>query len=85
MAADDGEVIFAGSYGGYGNTIIVSHGGGISTQYSHLSRILVAEGKKVLKGDKIGLVGSTGISTGPHLHFGVIKDGQVVSPWNWLK
>jgi len=85
LAADNGEVIFAGSYGGYGNTIIVSHGGGISTQYSHLSKILVGVGKKVLKGDKIGLVGSTGWSTGPHLHFTVIKDGQVVSPWNWLK
>lgn len=85
LAADDGEVIFSGVYGGYGNTIILSHGGGISTQYSHLSKILVGEGKKVLKGDKIGLVGSTGISTGPHLHFGVIKDGQVVNPWNWLK
>jgi murein DD-endopeptidase MepM/ murein hydrolase activator NlpD len=85
LAVDDGEVIFSGSYGGYGNTVIVSHGGGISTQYSHLSKLLVAEGKKVLKGDKIGLVGSTGWSTGPHLHFGVIKDGQVVNPWNWLK
>jgi len=85
LAADDGEVIFAGSYGGYGNTIIVSHGGGISTQYSHLSKILVSVGKQVLKGDKIGLVGSTGLSTGPHLHFTVIKDGQAVSPWNWLK
>lgn len=85
LAADDGEVIFAGSYGGYGNTIIVSHGGGISTQYSHLSKILVGVGKKVLKGDKIGLVGSTGWSTGPHLHFSVIKNGEYVSPWNWLK
>jgi len=85
LAADDGEVIFAGSYGGYGNTIIVSHGGGISTQYSHLSKILVGVGKQVIKGDKIGLVGSTGLSTGPHLHFSVIRDGQAVSPWNWLK
>jgi len=85
VAADDGEVIFAGAYGGYGNTIIISHGGGISSQYSHLSKILVSAGKKVLKGDKIGLVGSTGLSTGPHLHFTVIKDGQAVSPWNWLK
>ncbi|GAQ25774.1 murein hydrolase activator EnvC family protein [Tepidanaerobacter syntrophicus] len=85
VAADDGEVIFAGSYGAYGNTIIVSHGGGISTQYSHLSRILVAEGKKVSKGDKIGLVGSTGWSTGPHLHFGVIKNGEVVNPLDWVK
>ncbi|MDD4569794.1 MAG: peptidoglycan DD-metalloendopeptidase family protein [Tepidanaerobacteraceae bacterium] len=85
LAVDDGEVIFSGSYGGYGNTVIVSHGGGISTQYSHLSKLLVAEGKKVLKGDKVGLVGSTGWSTGPHLHFGVIQNGEVVNPWNWLK
>ena len=82
LAVDDGEVIFSGVNGGYGNTIILSHGGGISTQYSHLSKLLVPEGKKVLKGEKIGLVGSTGISTGPHLHFGVIKDGQVVQPLN---
>lgn len=85
VASDDGEVIFAGSHGGYGNTIIISHGGGISTQYSHLSKILVSKGKTVLKGDKIGLVGSTGWSTGPHLHFGVIVNGQTISPWNKLR
>jgi len=85
LASDDGEVIFAGWYGAYGNTVIVSHGGGISTQYSHLSKILVSQGKKVLRGDKVGLIGSTGVSTGPHLHFGVIVDGKTISPWNKLK
>jgi murein DD-endopeptidase MepM/ murein hydrolase activator NlpD len=85
VAADDGEVIYAGYYGGYGNTIIVDHGGGISTLYAHLSKILVGEGQSVKRGERIGLVGSTGISTGPHLHFEVRKDGQHVSPWNWVK
>lgn len=85
VAADDGQVIFAGSYGGYGYTVIVDHGGRISSQYSHLSRILVSKGQSVKKGQKIALVGSTGFSTGPHLHFTVLKSGQSVSPWNWLR
>ena len=85
LASDDGEVIFAGWYGAYGNTVIVSHGGGISTQYSHLSKILVSQGKKVLKGDKVGLIGTTGVSTGPHLHFTIIVNGEPISPWNKLK
>ncbi|AYO31176.1 peptidase M23 [Biomaibacter acetigenes] len=85
VAADDGVVIYTGWYGGYGNTIIIDHGDKISSRYSHLSKILVNDGEKVKKGDKIGLVGSTGWSTGPHLDFGVIKDGQHVNPWNWLK
>lgn len=85
VAADDGQVIYAGSYGGYGITVIIDHGGQISTQYSHLSKILVSNGQSVSKGDKIGLIGSTGWSTGPHLHFSVIQNGQQVSPWNWLK
>ena len=85
VAADDGVVIYTGWYGGYGNTIIVDHGGGISTQYSHLSKILVENGEKVSKGDEIGLVGSTGLSTGPHLHFTVRKNGELANPWNWLK
>jgi len=85
VAADDGIVIYTGWYGSYGNTIIVDHGGSISTQYSHLSKILVENGAKVNKGDEIGLVGSTGLSTGPHLHFTVRKNGELANPWNWLK
>jgi murein DD-endopeptidase MepM/ murein hydrolase activator NlpD len=85
VSANNGVVIYAGSYGGYGNTIIVDHGGGMSSMYAHLSKILVKNGAEVKKGDKIGLVGSTGWSTGPHLHFGVMKNGQYTNPWNYLK
>ncbi|TYP57795.1 murein hydrolase activator EnvC family protein [Thermosediminibacter litoriperuensis] len=85
VAADDGVVIYAGYYGGYGYTVIVDHGGGISTLYAHLSKILVSEGQKVKRGERVALVGSSGYSTGPHLHFEVRKNGQHVNPWNWLK
>jgi murein DD-endopeptidase MepM/ murein hydrolase activator NlpD len=85
VAANNGKVIYAGAYGGYGNTIIIDHGGGISSLYAHLSKILVKNGDQVKKGGKIGLVGSTGWSTGPHLHFGVMKNGQHTNPWNYLK
>ncbi|HHY04610.1 MAG TPA: M23 family metallopeptidase, partial [Thermoanaerobacterales bacterium] len=64
---------------------IIDHGGQVSTQYSHLSNISVSNGTKVNKGDVVGLVGSTGWSTGPHLHFTVYKNGQHASPWNWLR
>ncbi|MGB9977065.1 murein hydrolase activator EnvC family protein [Thermovenabulum sp.] len=85
VAADDGVVIYTGWYGGYGNTVIIDHGGSISTLYAHLSKINVQEGDKVKKGSKIADVGSTGFSTGPHLHFEVRKEGQHVNPWDWLR
>ncbi len=85
VAANNGVVIYTGYYGGYGNTIIIDHGGGMSSLYAHTSKILVKNGTEVKKGDQIGLVGSTGWSTGPHLHFGVMKNGQHTNPWNYLK
>lgn len=79
-AADGGTVVMAGWYGGYGKTVQVKHDDGTITQYSHLSWWDVNEGDTVAQGQEIGLVGSTGNSTGPHLHLGVIKDGNYVDP-----
>jgi murein DD-endopeptidase MepM/ murein hydrolase activator NlpD len=79
-AAEGGTVIFAGWYGGYGNTVIINHGGGITTLYAHTSKLFVNEGQTVQPGDAIAAVGSTGLSTGPHLHFEVRQDGEPVDP-----
>ncbi len=83
-AAEDGTVILAGSNGGYGNCVILDHGGGISTLYGHCSKLACKKGQEVLKGDVIAYVGSTGISTGPHLHFEVRIDGSTDDPLKWL-
>ncbi|WP_218079418.1 murein hydrolase activator EnvC family protein [Anthocerotibacter panamensis] len=83
-AADGGVVIWAGWYGGYGNAVIIDHGEGLATVYGHTSRVLVHVGQRVQKGQKIAAVGSTGVSTGPHLHFEVRKQGQVVNPIPYL-
>jgi murein DD-endopeptidase MepM/ murein hydrolase activator NlpD len=83
-AAGVGEVIFAGVLRGYGQIIILDHGGGLSTVYAHLSRILVREGQRVQTGHVIGKVGSTGTSTGPHLHFEVREKGNARNPTNYL-
>jgi len=85
LAGDKGTVIYAGSLGAYGNTVVVDHGGGISSMYCHLSSIQAREGQGVAKGQKVGRVGSTGWSTGPHLHFEVRVSGDPVSPWKYLK
>lgn len=84
IASSGGEVIQAGWYGGFGNSVIIDHGGGITTQYNHCSSVLVSEGQKVKKGQTIALVGSTGYSTGPHLDFRVYENGNAVSPWSYL-
>ncbi|MBZ4686577.1 MAG: peptidase [Clostridiales bacterium] len=85
VAAADGKVAFTGWYGAYGNAIIVMHGGGISTMYPHLSKILVKEGEFVSRGQEIGKVGSTGLSTGPHIHFEVMKNGEDINPWKFFR
>lgn len=80
QAARTGTVIFAGYYGGYGNFVVVDHGGGVVTAYAHQSRIAVGQGDPVRQGQVIGYVGSTGYSTGPHLHFEVRINGQAQDP-----
>lgn len=79
-AAAAGTVIMAQWYGGYGNYILIDHGGGYSTGYGHLSAMYVSSGQKVARGQAIGAVGSTGQSTGPHLHFEVRIAGKPVDP-----
>ncbi|WP_246717448.1 M23 family metallopeptidase [Oricola nitratireducens] len=80
-----GTVIRAGRNGGYGNMIEIRHVSGLTTRYAHLSRILVKKGQKVAAGARIGLSGSTGRSTGPHLHYEVREDNKAVNPMNFLK
>ncbi len=79
-AVTDGVVSFAGWHGGHGNMVKLSHSGGLGTGYAHMSRIAVAPGARVSQGQVIGYVGSTGLSTGPHLHFEVYRNGEAVNP-----
>ena len=83
-AARSGEVILAGDRSGFGNTIVIYHGLGYSTLYAHLSRIEVSVGQNVASGDRIGAIGSTGWSTGPHLHFELRVDGIARDPTPYL-
>ncbi|MEP6900294.1 MAG: peptidoglycan DD-metalloendopeptidase family protein [Actinomycetota bacterium] len=84
VAAADGIVKFAGWKGGYGNVVVISHADGSETTYGHNSQLLVTEGQKVSGGEQISLSGSTGKSTGPHVHFEVRQNGQLVNPLKFL-
>lgn len=79
-AVADGTVTFAGRHGGHGNYVRLRHGGGLDTGYGHMSRIAVASGSRVRAGQVIGYVGSTGLSTGPHLHFEAYRGGRTINP-----
>jgi murein DD-endopeptidase MepM/ murein hydrolase activator NlpD len=83
-AAAAGTVIYAGWLGGYGNLVVVDHGNGLATAYAHASAILVAVGQQVAQGETVSLVGSTGNSSGPHLHFEVRVNGVAVDPLLYL-
>ncbi|NQX46649.1 M23 family metallopeptidase [Paenibacillus tritici] len=84
-AADAGTVSFAGVQSGYGNVVIVDHNNGYVTYYGHLSRISVSAGQKLGQGSQIGIMGSTGRSTGTHLHFEIRKNGTAINPMKYLK
>ena len=83
-ASESGTVIMARTWGGYGRTVVIDHGGGLSTLYAHQSSILVSEGQRVARGDVIGYVGCTGYCTGPHLHFETRERGKPVDPMKYL-
>ncbi len=85
VAATDGVVQHSGGLGGYGNAVIIDHGDGIATLYAHNSQLLVSEGQSVKRGQVISKAGSTGYSTGPHLHFEVRKNGSYVNPVPWIQ
>jgi murein DD-endopeptidase MepM/ murein hydrolase activator NlpD len=80
VAASDGVVSYAGWHGGHGNFVRIAHGGGLGSGYGHMSRIAVRSGTRVAQGQVIGYVGSTGMSTGPHLHYEVYRGGAAVNP-----
>ncbi|MFZ4507380.1 MAG: murein hydrolase activator EnvC family protein [Fimbriimonas sp.] len=84
MAAGDGIVIAATYLRGYGNTVIIQHGSGVQTVYGHCSKLFVRQGQSIRRGQTIAAVGSTGMSTGPHLHFEVRVNGRPQNPMSWL-
>jgi murein DD-endopeptidase MepM/ murein hydrolase activator NlpD len=84
VAPAHGRVVFAGKRGPLGNSLIIDHGYGIRTQYGHTEKILVKKGQEVERGDKIALMGNTGRSTGPHLHYVVQVDGKTRNPLDYI-
>ncbi len=83
-APASGTVVQAGWEAGYGNTVTIDHGYGLMTRFAHASRILARVGEKVVRGDRIALVGNTGLSTGPHLHYEVHVNGRPVDPRRYI-
>jgi murein DD-endopeptidase MepM/ murein hydrolase activator NlpD len=84
VAPADGEVVFVGRKGPLGRTVILDHGYGIRTTFGHNSDVIVQRGQRVARGEKIAFLGSTGRSTGPHLHYAVQVDGRRVNPMNYI-
>ena len=85
VATAEGKVLHAGRKGSYGNVIVIDHGNGIQTVYAHLSRVDVAKGSTVCRGQQIGQIGSTGRSTGPHLHYEVVQKGRQIDPSSFMR
>ena len=84
VAAADGKVTYSGTMGGYGNLIIITHENGIQTYYGHCSKLIAKVGEEVKAGEEIAKVGSTGFSTGNHLHFEIRKNGSQINPQKYL-
>lgn len=84
VAAGSGQIVSAGWRGGYGNCVMIDHGDGLVSVYAHMSRISVKKGQRLGTGQSIGAVGSTGLSTGPHLHFEIRVNGNPVNPLNYI-
>jgi murein DD-endopeptidase MepM/ murein hydrolase activator NlpD len=81
----DGLVVWAAPHAGYGNLVVVYHSTGITTRYGHLSRITVETGQRLKRGDQIGHAGSTGRSTGPHVHYEIRENDQPVDPGRYVQ
>ena len=77
-------MVFAGYDGGYGNCVVISHGNGITTRYGHMQKFVVRKGDTLTRGDLVGYVGSTGRSTGSHLHYEVMLNGVCVNPMRYI-
>lgn len=85
MTVSDGVVVFSGERSGFGRLVAIDHGDGFITRYGHNQAILVPTGRRVMRGERIALLGSSGRSTGPHVHFEVLRNGQNIDPADYLK
>ena len=85
LTTSNGTVVWAGAHGPYGNLVEILHDNGVSTRYGHMKSVNVSPGQKISRGDVIGWMGSTGRSTGPHLHYETRVDGRVVDPHNFWR